>query len=229
MSLEQTIDPPFVLDFRGEDRSTPEQRLPAGVSPDAVNIDYEDGVMRRRAGLTRLHGAALLSGGLRVSDGNSWPGGGGRVNIGHDAAYVWAGDFTYEFLATAHWDVATIPVKYVLRHSDGGFSSTPTEGVSIGLKEVGGNYRWFCRVGHTGAASLEVVYPQNAVLGAVVLVRVQYFAATRTVHFRAGSLGTTTAPLPGAETFVGHTGQFLLGDLAGAAPGMYWIVDELRL
>jgi len=46
--------PELIQDFRGEQRSLAENVLPPNVSPDGLNIDYQDGTVRKRKGISRI-------------------------------------------------------------------------------------------------------------------------------------------------------------------------------
>lgn len=59
----ERVFPEVIEGFAGEQRTLPENLLPPHVSPDALNIDYRDGTVRKRRGITRL--------GLNRSDDNT--------------------------------------------------------------------------------------------------------------------------------------------------------------
>lgn len=74
MSIEQTVITQPVEGFNGEHRQAPESQLPMNVSPDAQDIDYVDGFMRKRAGFIREHGLPERSGALHGGE-NGTPAG----------------------------------------------------------------------------------------------------------------------------------------------------------
>ena len=226
MSAPTTITPALVDGFVGENRSVPEHRLPLNVSPSSLNIDFTDGVLRPRGGLVKRHAAAVWRGGVRVSD--TWTGYGGSraIVVGHNAAYAFAGDFEYELMAQPFFVAATADFKYLVRHSDGDHATTPTEGVSLYLKKVGGLYRWACSVGDTGGSAVEVVHTQQVVSGRVYSLGVRYIASTRSVTIYVNGSGVGGTLPNGYQVYATN---FLLGDSTLSDHQMYFVIDELRV
>lgn len=227
MSAERTIRGPLVGGFRGENRSVPEHRLPLNVSPSSGNIDFTDGVLRPRGGLLKRHATAVWRGGLLVNDGWTGYGGSRVVTVGHDAAYEFSGDFTYELMAQPLFRIVDADYKYLVRHSDGDHATTPTEGVSIYLKKVGAAYRWACALGDSGGASHELVHSGDVESGGVYSVSVGYLAATRNITITVNGLAVTGTTLPNGYQV--YTTNFILGDATLSDRQMSFVIDELRL
>lgn len=236
MSASETQYQPYLDQFLGEDRVTPEHRLAPVLSPDALNMDYLDGLLRPRPGVVRMHRTPLLSGGLKVADATSLPGmgGGGHVVVAAAAVFSFAGDFTYEFMAMPWWEsVATGGEKFLLRHGNGSHASAPTEGVHLSLVEVGGAWRWRVYLGDSGGPAYTVTHgggsgsaPER---GKVQAIRISFLVATGSVALsvdgvvQGGTLPNTFVPADSS------TGNLILGDAAGALPDLWWVVDEVRV
>lgn len=92
----------IVREFRGEHRTRPELLLPPNVSPDALNMDYVDGTLRKRKGFVRLHDESARRGGISYVPGDVTP----APSIPANAAYDFADDFTIELVAMPHFDAA---------------------------------------------------------------------------------------------------------------------------
>lgn len=61
----------LVRGFQGENRLLPDALLSDRFSPDAQNVDYSRGTIKKRKGYTKLHQSAILSGGIRIENNNN--------------------------------------------------------------------------------------------------------------------------------------------------------------
>lgn len=83
----------LVRAFRGEDRKLPDDLLPDAVSPNALNVDYSRGTIRKRDGFVKLHGESIKEGGVCIANANQ----NACVYIQSHTDYDLVGDFTVEF------------------------------------------------------------------------------------------------------------------------------------
>ncbi|MCC6156078.1 MAG: LamG domain-containing protein, partial [Candidatus Hydrogenedentes bacterium] len=86
--------PEDVKGFFGENRLAPDDLLPAGISPDALNVDYRRGTILSRAGFLKLHTLPALTGGVRIDNSASAR----TIWVPHHADYNFSGEFTIECL-----------------------------------------------------------------------------------------------------------------------------------
>lgn len=83
---------PIVRGFLGENRLAPDDLLPDNVSPDAQNVDYSSGTIKKRKGFTKIHERAIYSGGVHIDNDNN-----NRCIVIPDAPQMdLVGDFTIE-------------------------------------------------------------------------------------------------------------------------------------
>lgn len=89
---------PIVKGFRGEERNSGEPLLEDRVSPDALNVDYGRGTLRRRGGFVKLHSEAVKEGGVRVANAA----GARRIQVRSSTTFDLSSEFTFEVFVVVH-------------------------------------------------------------------------------------------------------------------------------
>ncbi|MCC6798318.1 MAG: LamG domain-containing protein [Candidatus Hydrogenedentes bacterium] len=84
--------PEDVRGFFGENRLAPDDLLPVGISPDALNVDYGRGTILSRSGFLKLHTVPAITGGVRIDNASSAR----TIWVPHHADYNFSGEFTIE-------------------------------------------------------------------------------------------------------------------------------------
>lgn len=107
MSVEAKQRTGVVTGFTGENRVAPQLMLPPNVSPDALNVDYVNGSIKKRKGCKRLHGEQLRTGGIRITNDNDDKG----IVIPNVAAYAFTGEYRIDMIVRpVSWDAGGVQV-----------------------------------------------------------------------------------------------------------------------
>ena len=170
---------PLVRGFKGENRLLADDLLPDNISPDAQNVDYSRGTLRKRKGYTKIHQEAIYSGGIHIDNENN----NRAIVIPSSSALNLVDDFTLEFHAkffndrTGSSSVPAICAKYEVG---------PVKGWFLFYKSSVGKWRFVMVNGAGTAINIQV----NANITSATIYdfgEIYHFVVTRsgtTVTFR---------------------------------------------
>lgn len=207
--------------FAGEAPSVPEHLLDGNVSPDALNIDYVDGTIRKRGGVSRLSRHNLLGGGLWVRrSGADWSG-----IIETVSGFGVAGTLhTYECVVQPLFSAVGADYQ-VWRHI-----TSSTNGTSLWFAEDSGTYYYEARVQHSGGtlavrgASCSNTIPR--------VVTVSFDTATKTLRLQVGGAAagnTDDDDTIGAETYTQPAGKMRFGGESGHDDVVSAVISDFRI
>jgi hypothetical protein len=210
-----------VSTFSGEHRTAPEHALPQNVSPDALNCDYLDGLLRKRPGWYRLHKTPLLSGGGLT---------GNQPVARYTANWVMTDStFELELAVVPMWPAAPAVGSGARVYLLSNYQSGPDRGLRAGLVENGaGAWTWFFRLYHDGPGHVEIIDAAPVVEGQTYTLRFRYETGNR-IGFATGA-GWTWAALPGGTTWSAPSVSLSIGpgSFSTSDPRIYFIVDDFR-
>lgn len=217
MNPDGVQSPELIQDFRGEQRTIAENLLPGNVSPDALNIDYRDGTVRKRRGVLRT-GFNALKGGCWVSQ--EWSGAANGRRYARSGNITLSGTLhTYNFLLSdVRYETVSGDVRIFVHGTSGG------NGTGLWLKNNAGSYRLEARVEHSGG-TLAVMHSNATVNGAI---RVQFDTATKTLTLQVGGTSNSSA-LGGGDTYTQPSGRIYLGGKQSDDNDKNFLIQEFRL
>ena len=212
----------LVRGFAGENRLLADDLLPDNISPDAQNVDYSSGSLKKRKGFSKIHQGAIVSGGVRVENVSN-----NRAIVIPDSTVLdLAGDYTLEVFIT--------------------FSDSGTSNAQRLITKISGSSAWRLswRAGVEQWSWLQ--YDSGAVAkSATIAVAAMPMVLQETYHLVASRSGTTNTltiirlsngdSATATVTCSGNTNgsnDVIIGAADGATPGNTTqdiLVDELRI
>lgn len=212
------INPGLVLSgFGGEAPTVPEHLLEGTVSPDALNIDYRDGTLRKRGGVARLSRHNVLDGGLWVRrSGADWCG-----IVDSAGSLAMSGTpHTYECVVVPLFSAVDSDYQ-VWRHI-----TTGTEGTSLWLINVASAYKWRLVV-KTSAGTSSVTSSVSVTDETPKVVTAAYDSGTNEISLNVG--GTVDTVSLGGATYTTPSGKMRFGGESASDDGAGAVLSDFRV
>lgn len=218
----ERVYPELIQGFAGEQRTLPENILPPNVSPDGLNIDYRDGTVRKRRGISRLGTVPALLGGVRFNrffTGTAYGRGYARSAT---TLTLSASLQTYNFLVSASWVSVDGDVRCFFHQTSGGV------GTGLWLKNDSGTYRWEARCEHSGGtlAVTAVASASNAV-GSFTLIQLSFNTSTKTLTLVVD--GVSASGTLGANTYTQPASYIYLAGVSTEDYDKQFIISQVRI
>lgn len=230
MSKPETTPTAWVTGFQGENRVAPEHMLPPNISPDALNIDYLDGTLKKRPGLARLHRQPMCSGSMLVCDSR---GGNRYARLLRSAPMDFGGTDPFEYEFAMCYDQKTAPASsptglesYVIDDMDGG----GTDGIRLVMRWNGTNWRFRLYVGNSSGTAATLDHTTNLTARATYVVRIKHHPGAN--DFSLDVNGTSVNGNYGANTFVYNSDTHLIFGTTGfdfSPNGLRVAIDDFRI
>lgn len=228
MGESRTLPANWITGFAGENRVAPDHRLPPNISPDALNIDYIDGSLKKRPGLHRRHLTSISTGGVLVSDtraGNRYL----RLTRTADLNFAAGDPFEYElaflFDEKLEPDASLSGLEFDLIKDTNG-----NTGVRLCMRWNGTAWRLRAYLGQSAPGFSTVDHTTDLAPHTVYAVRVK--KGIRTATALDIDLNGTTVTGTYANNFVYNSGTYLqLGnDTWTFSPGgLRVVIDDFRI
>lgn len=230
MSESRMLTPGWVTDFRGENRVAPEHLLPASVAPEAINIDYLDGTIKKRPGLHRLHRLPFCTGSMLVSDARD---GDRYARLPRSAPLNFGGTDPFEYELAMLFDQKVDPAAsptglefFVVDDMDG----SDLTGVRLVLRWNGTNWRMRLYVGHSGGARATLDHTTNLSARTPYAVRIKHHPGAN--DFSLDVNGVVVNGNYGTETFVYNSANYInfgMSTFDFSPNGLRVLIDDFRI
>lgn len=216
------VYPELIEGFAGEQRTLPENLLPGNVSPDGLNIDYRDGTVRKRRGLTRLGLVPALQGGVRFNRFFTGTAHGRGYARSATTLTLSASLQTYNFLVSSTWVEVNGDVRVFVHETSGG------AGTGLWLKNDAGTYRWEARCAHSGGTlAVTAVASASNALGSFTLIQLSFNTSTKTLTLVVD--GVTASGTLGANTYTQPASYVYLGGVSTQDYDKNFIISQVRI